>query len=198
MSLKPIVAVDIDEVLLPHFQDLANWYNKQYGTNLKMEDNQKHILSAWGVSEAKTAIKRVHKFLETEEFKQAKPFVEAAKVLAELSENYDLVILTGRDDIVKEFTVEWLNEHFGGLFKEVHFTHKYSLDGKMRSKAVVAKERSFSFLIDDELEHAVAASNAGVKVLLFGAYPWNRTDRLPKNVTRTANWAEVKEYFNNV
>src|SRR3989344_4726563 len=108
---RQVIAVDIDEVLLPHFQDLADWYNSEYGTHLTIDDNQKHILLAWGVNKAEVAIRRVHRFFDTEKFKQAKPFTEAAEVLNWLSERFELIVITGRDDMIKDFTLEWLEKH---------------------------------------------------------------------------------------
>lgn len=50
--------------------------------------------------------------------------------------------------------------------------------------------------IDDQLKHCQAAASLGIKAVLLGDYPWNRTEKLPSGVTRCKDWPAVLEYFN--
>lgn len=193
---RQIIAVDIDEVLLPHFQDLIAWYNGQYGTKLTLAHNHPVDPTPWGTKDIAVAVKRVHKFFETDIFQYSKPFDEALDVLVALSKTYDLVIITARDTLIEDLTREWLALHFPGLFKEIQFTAFYSLDGNRRSKAAVAKELNADFLIDDDINHCEAAAKVGIQALLFGKYPWNSVKQVshPK-IIRVTDWAGVKGYF---
>lgn len=192
---KPMIAVDIDEVLTPHFQDLINWYNLQYGTKLTLTDNHPTDTSNWGTETIIEAVKRVQKFFETEAFKNSQPFAEAKNAVKLLSKNYEMVIITSRDTIIEKLTRDWLDHHFPELFRDAHFAAMYSLDNKARPKAVIAKDIGVEFMIDDSLEHITNAAKLGITGLLFGNYPWNQTDRLPGGVTRVKNWQEVLDYF---
>jgi uncharacterized HAD superfamily protein len=189
------IAIDIDEVLLPHFQDLISYYNRVYGTRLTLSDNHPQDVTNWGTDSRSVAIKRVHKFFDTEEFKNSKPFAEAKEAVKKLSEDYNLIIITARDTIIEETTRNWLNEHFPDLFKEIHFAGTYTLDGTVKSKADIGLSANADWLIDDSYEHILQASKAGIKGILFGDYPWNNKQALPASSVRLNSWQKVLEHF---
>jgi len=192
---KKVIAVDIDEVLMPHFQDLINYYNELYGTELTLEDNHPKDSSRWGTKSMEEAVRRVEKFFDTDTFKNSQPFEEAIDAVSILSKQYTLVVITARDDIIEEMTRNWLDRHFQELFKTVHFTSAYNLEGKSRLKSEVAKSVNADYIIDDSFEHIESANKLGIKGLLFGDYPWNHDKVLPDGVIRVNNWDEVLKYF---
>jgi 5'(3')-deoxyribonucleotidase len=192
---KPIIAVDIDDTLVVHFQDLMTWYNNKYGTDLSLANNHPTSMDGWGTDDYEEAVRRVHRFFDTPQFKNAKPYAEAVRALRQLSDHYDLVVLTSRDTLIEQLTRDWLNEHFEDVFKEAHFTAAFSLEGKSRSKADVCIELGASYLIDDVLVATEEVAARGVKGILFGDYPWNQSIDLPSGVVRCTNWDKVLEYF---
>lgn len=194
---RPTIAVDIDEVLMPHFIDLITWYNKEYGTSLTLEDNHPTEPDNWGTSDINVAIKRVHGFFDTPEFLNSQPYEEAITSLRILSKNYRLVVVTARDTIIEKVTRDWLNKHFKDLISDAHFAARYSLEGKAQTKTAIASTIKAGYLIDDALDHCEDAAKSGMRALLYGDYPWNQTNKLPKGVTRVKNWQEVLEYFKN-
>lgn len=193
--MKPIIAVDIDDVLLPHFQDLINWYNRTYGTKVTLADNNGTDPRPWGTDTDEEAIRRVHHYFETAEFRDALPFTEAKEVLFRLSGHYRLIVISARDSLIEEMTRDWLKRHFSELVHDAHFTARYSLEGKKREKGDVCREVGAAYLIDDSLDNALSAAAAGVDTLLFGTYPWNEAATLPPKVIRCADWPAVEEYF---
>ncbi|HSW78446.1 MAG TPA: hypothetical protein VLF88_00290 [Candidatus Babeliales bacterium] len=195
MDNKPIIAVDIDEVLTPHFQDLIDWYNKQYGTRLTLANNHPKTPEGWGTESIEEAVKRVQEFFDTEQFRQSEPFNEAKNAAKQLSQKYDLVIITARDTIVEKITRDWISKHFPELFSDVHFAAMYSLDNRAKPKSEIAKMIGVDYLIDDSLEHITSSAAEGIKGLLFGEYPWNQVGELPEGVTRVKDWPEILEYF---
>ncbi len=192
---KPIIAIDVDDVLLPHFEGLIAWYNAEYGTNLTTANNHPVDITPWGASSIDEAVKRVHSYFETEAFKNEKPYDATGPALDELDKNYELFIITGRDEVIEDTTRDWLQTYFPDVFKEVHFTSQYSLVGKSRSKAEVTALLNADYFIDDNLPAVTEVAASGVPSLLFGDYPWNETDSLPGNVTRVADWPAVLKYF---
>ncbi|HET9722026.1 MAG TPA: hypothetical protein VFP32_03285 [Candidatus Saccharimonadales bacterium] len=192
---KSIIAVDIDDVLVPHAESLINWYNQKYGTKLTLAHNHSKDPKPWGTKTVEEAIKRVHEYIHSAALFKAKPMRESINVLKELSQTYELAIITGRDTIIEEETRRWLARYYPELFKSTHFTAIYNLEGKARSKADVCSQAEAAYLIDDSLDQAIEVSKRGVMVLLFGDYPWNQAKRLPKGITRVKNWQEVLEYF---
>lgn len=194
---KPVIAVDIDEVLTPHFQSLIDWYNKKYKTKLTLAHNHPTDPRPWGTDDIHVAIKRVHGFFDTPDFLNSQPYEEAVEALSKLSQKYNLVVITARDTIIEKVTREWLDEHFTELIDEAHFTARFSLEGKSQTKTSVGLAINAQYLIDDALDHCEDAARTGIAALLFGDYPWNQADELPKGVTRVKNWQEVLEFFEN-
>ena len=193
---KPIIAVDIDDVLVPHVQDLLRWHNREYGTQMTLNQYRSKDPKDWGAKTIEEAIQRVQKFFVTPDFLEAKPIAEATKVLKKLSDSYDLIVITARDNIIEDATYRWLDLHFPALFKEIHFTARLNLEGGGGAKSTIALAANAKYLIDDALENAMDVSSAGLKVLLFGDYPWNKADKAITNVVRVKDWREVLEYFN--
>lgn len=192
---KPVIAVDLDDVLTAHHDGMISWYNLTYGTELTLADVHSTNPKIWGVDSDEEAIKRVHAYFESDDFKNEKPFPEAIEVLTELSNKYDLIVITGRDYIIEEVTREWLAEHYVNLFRDVHFTAQYSLEGKSRSKTEIVQTEGVKYFIDDNLFAVSDIAKTGVPGIVFGDYPWNHDDQLPENVVRCQSWAEVKAYF---
>ena len=193
---KPIIAVDVDDVLVPHFQDLIDWYNQEYGTKLALTDQYSHNLAVWGATSNEQAIRRVHRFFDMPEFLDAEPFAEAVQAVRTLADNYELVVITARDTIIQSVTQNWLDTHFTDLFKAAHFTAQFSLEGKARSKVDVCSDIGAAFLIDDTFSTCAGVAEKGMSGLLFGEYPWNESAELTERVIRVKDWAAILEYFN--
>ena len=193
---RPIIAIDIDEVLLPHFEGLIAWYNHKYGTDLTLAHNHPSDPRPWGTDSISEAIVRVQGYFQTESFRNEAPFEEAVEAMRRLSDDYELIVITARDVIIEQATRNWLAKNFDQVFREAHFTAHYSLTGMNRSKVDVAKEAGATYFIDDSLTTVLEVANAGIESILFGNYPWNQSKELPANVTRCRDWLAVQEYFN--
>ena len=193
---RKIVAVDVDDVLVPHFQDLVDWYNQTYGTKLTLAHNGRGDPKPWGAETVEEAIKRVGGFFDSNLFKDAKPFKEAVAAVNKLSKRFDLVVITARDTPIEAMTRDWLDKHFKDYFREAHFTARYNLDKKSSSKASVCASISASYLIDDTPNNLIESLEVGVKGLLFGDYPWSHTVKaLPASIVRVKDWPAVLRYF---
>ena len=118
---KPIIAVDVDDVLVPHFQDLIDWYNHEYGTKLALTDQYSHNLEVWGATSDEQAIRRVHRFFNTPEFLNARTYAKALQAVRTLADDFELMVITARDTIIQSVTQDWLDKHFTDLFKAAHF-----------------------------------------------------------------------------
>lgn len=193
---KPLIAVDIDEVLATMFENLIAWHNQKYGTKLTLADNHSDDLKLWKATSFEEAVKRVHGFFDTPHYIDAQPIAQAKAALHQLSNRYELAIITARDVIVEELTLNWVQKYFPDIFKDVHFTAEYSLHGLNRTKAEACLGINAKYLIDDSLDKAEEVAKEGIKVLLFGHYPWNEAKNLPDGVTRVKDWQAVLEYFN--
>lgn len=191
------IAIDLDDVVVETAQKILEYYNSKYETTIRLEQYYSRDFSGvWKAPDADTAIRRVNGYLDTQEYRALVPVKEAIGAIRALAEKYDLHIVTGRPDFTESATREWLQTHFPDIFEHVLFTNFFSYSGQPTiSKAEICKKIGATHLIDDHLHHAFEAEEAGICVLLFGNYPWNKVKTLPKNMIRVNNWQEVLEYF---
>jgi 5'(3')-deoxyribonucleotidase len=196
---KPMIAVDVDDVLAANAEAFVEYSNEKWGTNLTVDDYDEHWAVAWGVNQNdhEELEKRSLQFLRDTTSKY-KHFPEAKAALEKLSKEFDLVVVTSRRTVLSKDTLEWIDKYFPDIFQDVHFAGIWDevAEGRINiTKADIIKQIGADYLIDDQPKHCIAAAGAGIKALLFGDYRWNRDVELPENVHRVKSWQEVLEYF---
>lgn len=198
---KPVIAVDIDDVLAANAEGFANFSNKKWGTKLTADDYDEHWAQMWQV-DYEEENRRREVIIEHKLFIKHRFFNEAKPVLKKLKQSYRLIIVSSRGPRIREDTVEWLTKEYGNLFEEIHFAPiwddvtKHTLEKLKYTKADFLLELGADYLIDDQPKHCLAAVKAGIKTILFGDYKWNRHVELLPNMVRAKNGHEVSEYFN--
>lgn len=193
---KPIIAVDIDEVLFPMVPDLIKYLDREHAVKLTPEDFNNYMLEdIWPAGSAEGSI--VFESYKKQVTPEIAPVEGAVEALVKLSSNYDVIVMTARDISVEPITMRWINRHFPDLFKNVHFVGNRKDSVIWRTKAEVCQELGVFCLIDDSLKNLTLVHEAGIKTILFGDYAWNRTDVLPQGMVRAKNWQAVLEYFEN-
>lgn len=197
---KKTIAVDIDDVLTASTQAWVDFSNAKWGTNLTAEDYDEDWAKMWGIDH-EAMKKRAHVIYNSGTVKRVRRYEDAMPVLKWLAQRYRLVITTSRVRHVQADTIEWLDEHYSGIFDEVHFAGFFDdlkKGAHKHTKADLLKEINADYLIDDHPKHCFAAAEVGIKSLLFSEYVWSRNlGKLPKGVTRAYDWQEVLEYFKN-
>lgn len=197
---KPVIAVDIDDVLAANVESFVEFSNKRWGTNLTTDDYTEHWAEMWNIDHAEAdrrgdVIFREGLFLKHRFFDEAKP------VLRHLSENYTLVIASARNARIQKETIAWIKKEYGQIFSAFHFAdiwHKrtVSIDERNKmTKTAVLTAIGADYLVDDQPKHCIAAAEAGITAVLFGDYGWNRDTKLVPGVVRAKNWHDVQEYF---
>jgi 5'(3')-deoxyribonucleotidase len=197
---KPVIALDIDDVLAEHFDVLEKHFKDKHGIQMKHSDMLTGLLSSSRIDPMnhEKLITGVEELFASPVF-YTEPLPGAVHAINILKKDYELVSITGRPLSIKNLTIDWLQKYFGNAFKSVDFVggEKWG-SGIGASKTHLLSEYQAAFLVDDSLSHCLKAADGGIESLLFGEYKWNETDeRLPLNVTRVKNWQEVLEYFEN-
>lgn len=198
---KPIIAVDLDDVLTNNAQAFADFSNATWGTNLTADDFDEDWNIVWG-TEIEETQRRAELFHSDDVFDGFMHKEDALNVLTKLHKNYTLVIATSRREVVRGITESWLERHYAGLFSGVYFTGffdgKHGVDALKKTKKDLVIEIGADYLIDDQPKHCFGAAEAGLRAVLFGDYRWNQVARLPKGITRCSNWPEVGQYFDAI
>lgn len=187
---KPIIAIDCDDTIINTASNFLDYYNNTFGTNVELKDYYSSDLSLWK-ADRETFDARVHSYLNSADYQNITPFDDAINVIDQLSDKFELHIVTARPDSLVDITKSMLQLHFPDKFNSIIFTN--DLSSKKRTKAEVCNELSASYLIDDHIHHAEIAAEHGISVLLFGDYPWNETSNLHANIQRVQNWHQIQD-----
>lgn len=196
---KPIIAVDLDDVLSSENEAMRLFINENFGQNHTPEDYQidgeywSYWDKVWGV-DRQTARRWFNAYLDANVKSKHQLVDGAVETIRLLERKYDLVIITSREDRMVAVTHEWLGRHFPKIFKQVEFVRIWEKNGE-HTKATIGKELGAEYLIDDNVEHCNLAQEAGIQSLLFGEYGWNRKQVVVPGVIRVKDWQAVREYF---
>lgn len=197
---KPVIAVDIDDVLALSVNKFIEWSNNKFGTNIVFDQYTEDWSLLWGISQAQTT-ERVKQMYKDGLPAQYSRINESTEVLNKLKPDYELVVATARRKAEHIQTRRWIQEHYPAVFKDVHFAgiwDEITEHSPKKTKARLCKELGVDYLIDDQAKHCLGASQVGVKALLFGEYPWNKNVSLPREIEKVTNWKEVEDYFNKI
>lgn len=196
---KIVVAVDIDEVLGNFVSALNKFIADRYLSNHTVSEYHVYeFFRIWNCSRNEADL-RVHEFFKTSYFKKGiHPLPGAHTTLHKLSRYCELSVVTSRQNAIKDHTLEWLDMHFPGLFKHIHFGNHFALHGESKPKSEICRSFGAEILIDDNPRYAEECANIGMKVLLFdyeNSYPWSKTESVDRHplVTRVRNWEEVEQ-----
>jgi uncharacterized HAD superfamily protein len=195
---KPLIAVDIDDVLAFHAKAMVAYSNRVLGTNLTLDTYTEHWSLMWQVDHDETE-RRAIAYHQTDDMAHYEHHEDADEVLRKLAQKNRLIIVTARRKEVTEITKNWINKHFNGIFEAIHhagiFDTKITDGSFSATKAGLCQQLGVEYLIDDQSKHCNAASELGIKTIMFGDYPWNHNDKLHPGIMRCNNWSEVLEYF---
>ncbi|KAI0768610.1 hypothetical protein BD413DRAFT_563434 [Trametes elegans] len=184
-SSRPVIAVDMDDVLCKTNDAVAKWHNDTYGTKMTLDDFYYYYYwmnPYWGTPDE--TVEKVEKIWQSDYLDKAEPVEGAYEgVLALKNLGYRLIVVTARQPRELDRSLEWIEKHFPALFDTIictgqsqeTLTDEHELVTKL-SKAEVCRKIGAKFLIDDSAENSIdcACANPPVPVLLFGDYAWNQ------------------------
>lgn len=192
------VAVDVDEVLGRFVYALNKFCKEEYGMEYDVSDYWVYeFAKIWHCSQDQSN-HIVHKFFESDHFNDGIPIIPGAfETLGRMQAHCDLVVVTSRQHVIQDLTLEWLDRHYAGLFSEVYFGNHFALQGASRKKSDICKTIDAHVLIDDNVGYAMDCADAGINVLLYDweeSYPWSK---LPEGFSHpriqvVRNWQEVE------
>ncbi|EPS63304.1 hypothetical protein M569_11482, partial [Genlisea aurea] len=195
---KIMIAVDLDEVLGSFLSALNQFMAAHYSRNHSVSEYHVYeFFKIWNCSPSEADI-RVHEFFDTAYFREGiDPIPGASEALHRLSETCSMSIVTSRQNVIKQHTVNWIEKHYPGLFQEIHFGNHFALDGKSRPKSEICRSLGAKVLIDDNPRYAVECAEVGIRVLLFdyrNSYPWCKSKAADDHplVKKVESWKEVE------
>lgn len=195
---KPIIAVDIDDVLAQGTDALRIRVNQVTGSELT-PDHYRVKGEYWGYYESVWArhglsvnFQELNEEMVVDQL-HVVPVEGAFIALQQLRERYDLVVVTARSDTWEKATKVWLDYYYPDIFSALHFAGSH---GGGISKGKMCTELGAQWLIDDNIDHAHTALEHGVNVVLYGDYGWHIDKDIDSRAVRCKTWSELLDYFN--
>lgn len=167
--MNRVIAVDIDEVLVPFFPTLTKYYtwrtNKQVHLPAKFAY---HYAPLFNITEEESS-ELVKDFYSSDFHKSMKPIVGAKRRLHDLAKNNTLIAVTGRQSYARDATEELLLEHFGGDIQDIIYCDHFTKNA--RNKAEVCSDISADLLIDDSYQSCMDCLNISIPAINFIGQP---------------------------
>jgi 5'(3')-deoxyribonucleotidase len=164
------IAVDIDEVLTPFLGGLTKFRRPKIPVRSKYPYVYRDI---YGISERESQ-KMVREFYDSEEFYNLPliPYAHQAMVTMKKRGN-KLYVVTGRQEVVREKTEEWIERNFPGIFTDVILTNSFTPNEVRKSD--VCEILSIDRIFDDSIRTCRECIDQGIAATNFigdPVYPW--------------------------
>ncbi|MGV9002015.1 MAG: 5' nucleotidase, NT5C type [Candidatus Saccharimonadaceae bacterium] len=200
---RPVISVDIDDVLAHSAQAFVDFANTTRGSQLTVddyEDNWLHVLGLDPIAGMPELGRFADAYHETIINHRS---IEAYDALVRLKQKYDLIIVTARRSSTKGDTLAWVQREFPGIFLQdkIFFAGMFDIiteNSHHMTKGQLLKDLGADYHIDDQPKHCIGALEQGIQPLLFGDYSWNRSVEVPEGMVRVHDWRGVLEYFNGI
>jgi len=184
-SGRPVVVLDLDDVLFPRSQAVIEFSRQRYGLELRLEDYVHHGLDIlWGCS-LEEAERREYEFL-TEMAVTMPPALGVIEVLNWLKPYFDFDIITARWESLAELTVGWARGKLGDRIRDIYFVTV------TRGKGDIAVDIPGVVAVADDylknLSRYHTALGSGVIPILFGQHPWNDSFEPPPGTRQVLDW----------
>lgn len=191
-TLKPVLAVDCDDVLLEFMWALFQFLNQRLGRNYTYEELTSYNLADFLFLSEEEKQEHVEEFYRSSVFDDLLPIEGAAEAMRELMLMCRLVVVTSRHPEHEPKTLANLGRHYPSVFSETHHLGHY--DRKLRpeeklSKGLICQRIGAIGCIEDGPGNAHEIAKHGVPVILPDR-PWNRGE-FPPLVKRVHSWQEI-------
>jgi 5'(3')-deoxyribonucleotidase len=188
MKNKMKIAIDIDEVLMPLLRPMAAYHRVVLPTGVAKYPYL--FREAFKVSEEKSQY-MLREYYDSEEFRNTQPIEGSQRFLRRYRfehPNSKLYVVTGRQNVVRLATEEWLDQHYEGVFDDLILTNSFTRDEIFKSSVCLALNADL--IIDDNFGICRDCEARGTDAINFigdPVYPWCK-----ENAIATKSWLEMK------
>ncbi len=198
---KPIIAIDIDDVLAQGTEYLIESVNRRHNLTLTKDDYHAVGGEFWGYYERVWQAHGVGELVRygdvAEEMatdQSEVPLLPGAQfAVHELAKRFKVIFITARPPAWEQATRRWFRQHLGDEDIELYFAGNH-YDDTAQSKGQLAVTLGAELLIDDNISNCQSALDEGVRTILFGEYGWHTS--VPSEMVRCKDWPAVLEFMN--
>ncbi len=198
---KPIIAVDIDDALADSIEAVRLVVNRHVGVDLQSEHYRargeywRYLKSVWARHNIDEKVNReVIAPQMSMDQTHIQPHKNGLLMLHKLVKKYELIVVSARTLDWEEATYAWIELYFPHVFSKIVLAGGHEAI-RQKSKGQLCVENGALWLIDDNTEHASAALENGVNVILLGDYGWQTPDEIHADAVRCKKLARSWSVF---
>ena len=195
-TMNTKIAVDMDEVLVKFLKPMSVWKGYKLPNKIHYPYVYREIFN---IPEEESA-KMVRGFYNSDAFKNLKPIPGSQYAMLSMRNTAKkMYIVTGRHDVSRETTENWVHEYFPGIFDDVILTNSYTPNEV--SKVDICRSLAIHSIIDDNIDICNDCINNGIKAINFigdgtEIYPWCWNPEFPETdmLKMQYGWKKWKPY----
>jgi hypothetical protein len=140
--------------------------------------------------------REVEDILCSDEFKaEMQPAPGTYDTVMAVGERWPQAAVSSCPACIKNDTIDWINDHYGDAIDPVVVIGTSWGHGPSISKEDAYQQLEAAYVVDDLLSNVRAARKVGAVAILYGDYPWNRTNNIESDIIRCKNMDEVRAFF---
>ena len=195
---KPMIGVDVDEVLCPFVSQLCKFHRHYKKSDIQSADFFSYkfsLIDKYGAANEHESREILSNFFESKYFDEMPVIENSFETLLSLKNVFNFSVITSRRNNWKPKTHKWLDKYFDDIFDQRLFGNHFNSEGKSYTKSELLRQVNGKVLIDDNIKYCMDAAKDIDLVILFGNYPWNfiLDTELPPNIHRANDWNAVKQ-----
>jgi 5'(3')-deoxyribonucleotidase len=194
--MKPILFCDFDGVICNTVQAVADLYNKSYCHSENFVPAVANKCTKWDMSDICPLIKDINSvFNELSLFHYLKPFPHAVEVLKELSEKYQIIIITIGDNKNLQYKLDWIYIYLPFIEDIILIKNKGCIMDKSIINMASKDSETVNIFVDDNQDNLFSVQ--GQNNLIRYCFAQNRTEWNSKWIDMNGrilkNWLEVRQ-----
>lgn len=194
----PVITLDLDDVLVSYCQAYLDFAATRGANALRVTELvDLHWAGPLGITtEAELELDR--EFAQDPSYRTCPAVEGAAEAVRALQATFDVHVVTARGVEKRAATESWMRDILG-VDVPLHLLGLYGTTpgAARRQKSEVCLELGSQVHVDDNLSYAREICEAGIPVVVFGEYPWNRAP-LPPGAVAAPTWSEALAHIQNL
>lgn len=193
------IFVDIDETAAKTIQDgVYPIVNKKYWTNFQHNTTYDYRDVFWKIIQEKWEIITLQRKIEVfnwailkDSWKNLIWTIEwSVEKILELSEWYNIWMLTARHNMLAEYTPEWVADKYNWVVWKVLFSNCYHW--WKRTKSDICLEEWVRIMVEDDIDYSLELAKKWILVFLLRK-PWNENRKEKHiNIKKIDSWEDLK------
>ncbi len=195
---KKVLALDIDDVLVPFGHHAAKYVSAVSGIKVgahELYDGNTNGQTANGLCNKEFA-RLVRRYQLDDCSLEVEPIAGCVESLSDISEVFDIKLVTSRDPTISGQTMAWVENHLSMVdISEVHHVgNVHGPSGENNTKLGVCNAIGAAYLVDDQPKYYQQLKDSQIVPILFGEYAWNDEPAL-RSRDWFSDWASLTEFL---